>query len=1154
MLGTVMAATAGLPAVAGPAQAATLAPLPDGLNVAIGRHVSADTGSAPGSSLAAAIDGDGTSRWCPSTVGPHTLTVDLGRVTQVTGTGVTFSGEEGNDGSFYSVTTGVNRPDQTPLPHQAPGDRNGIVQGPLYLFAGSAADADTTVKARYVTLHYQVPREQNICVQEFRVFSDTATSDPTLQLGGDLTGLVADDAQPWSSGGTTESMLSILTSGGMNYGRVRLLVNPTDCGATCADLTNGLAVAKRLKAAGMKVSLELDYSDTPTSSAAQPIPAAWSGQSLSTLARSVRDYTRSVIAAFAANGTPVAEVSLGNDISQGMLWPSGQLRFGSTGHADWSGLTTLLAAGAQGARDGAPRGKAPLIQVVLDSGADNTASVDFLNHLSNAHVPFDVIGEAYLPWRNGSFTALAANLRDLAARYHKPLVVAESEFPYANISGFGSYSTTVPYPDTLPGYAISPAGQASYQRDLVSLLASLPGHEGRGVFYSTPDTAGSLGWFTAAGAAQPAADAFRVGSSATLYHGRSLALSPSVTGTTGAAQPATDPAATELAATNDAAGGAGQPDAAPQPGTLPPLPAGLDAAIGAKASTQDGAAPGTPVGNVADGDGTSAWCPGTLGTHTVTIDLGRPVDITGTGVTFSGEQSGDGATYQISTGLEKPGRTPFPHQAAGADNPVNPGALYLFAGSAANTAATVKARYVTLTYQEPRERNVCVQELRVFSTDAHPAANLELGADLSTLISDTATYTLNGTSEPILSIFKDGGLNYVRLRLWIDPGRPDCSTASCPSLANDLAMAKQIKAAGMGLLLDFHYSDTWADPQHQNVPSAWAGQTLDQLATSIHDYTQSVIAAFAANGTPVDQAAIGNEITQGTIWAATSIAGASGTVVPAGTTTIKVASTSGIRPGDTLFIDAGANLVPNQLTETDRVVSVGTAGPDGTGITLAEPLEFDHNATVAVQDVQASGKLLFDPRTGKADWTSLTTLLRSAVQGAKAGNPAGHQLLIQLHVDRGADNATTVDWFNHMVAAGVPFDVIGESYYPWYHGPMSAMQANLTALVNRFHKYVMIAEDQFPQNPQGGYGTYNAANANYPDTLPGYLVTPAGQASYQRDLNSIVASLPEGKGLGVFYWDGDGQGNLGMFNQQHAAQPVIYANQVGAASQSKPKQ
>ena len=134
---------------------------------------------------------------------------------------------------------------------------------------------------------------------------------------------------------------------------------------------------------------------------------------------------------------------------------------------------------------------------------------------------------------------------------------------------------------------------------------------------------------------------------------------------------------------------------------------------------------------------------------------------------------------------------------------------------------------------------------------------------------------------------------------------------------------------------------------------------------------------------------------------------------------------------------------------------------------------------------------------------------------------------------------------SHMVAAGVKFDVIGLSYYPWYHGPMTAMKANLTALIDRFGKYVMIAEDQFPYNPIGGYGQYNAANANYPDTLPGYLVTPDGQASYQRDLVSLVASLPGHKGLGVFYWDGDSDSYQGMFAYPGIAQPVIDSYQIG---------
>src|SRR6201996_5079177 len=166
VLGPVLALVSGVmagTAAATPAGPGVLPLLPDGLNVAIGARASANSGAAPGSSLAGVDDGDGTTRWCPAGLGIHRVTLDLGRVVHLTGSGVTFSGEEGSDGSFYSVAAGLSPGHETPLPHQAADDRNTIVQGPLYLFA--------TVAARYVTLTYQVPREQDICVQELRVFS-----------------------------------------------------------------------------------------------------------------------------------------------------------------------------------------------------------------------------------------------------------------------------------------------------------------------------------------------------------------------------------------------------------------------------------------------------------------------------------------------------------------------------------------------------------------------------------------------------------------------------------------------------------------------------------------------------------------------------------------------------------------------------------------------------------------------------------------------------------------------------------------------------------------------------------------------------------------------------------------------------------------------
>ena len=1115
--------------------------IPDGLNVAIGAHATANSGSAPSTSLANIDDGDGTTRWCPSKLGIHSVTLDLGRVVDITGTGATFSGEEGNDGSFYSISTGITRPDQTAFPNQAPLHRNSIVQGPLYLFAGSASDVTKTVPARYVTLTYQVPREQNICVQELRVFSTTAEAKPGLELGDDLSAL-PQDTGTYTVNGQSAPLLSILRSGGTNYAKLDLLVNPS--AATGLDLASDLTAAAQARAAGMKVLLDIEYSDSPTSSTTQATPAAWAGQPLSTLASTVRSYTESVLKSFALNGTPVSQVAIGNEITQGFLWPTGQLTTSKDGTTSgWTALATLLKAAISGARAGNPAGNTLQVQLDTDTGADATTSTNFFRQITAQSVPFDVLGVSYSPWLQGSLSSLKANLERLISQFHKPVVVAQGQFPYADVTGYGSYSDAVPYPDTLPGYLITPAGQASYERDLVSMLASLPNNQGLGAFYLAPDTEGSLGEFTPAGAAEPAVDAYRVGSDATSKSDSIAPVDavPSGTPAPGPSQPA-------------------QTGSAALPGTLPPLPSGLNVAIGKKVSANSGSAPGEPLSNVVDGDGTTRWCPSTVGTHQVTVDLGRVEDVTGTGITFSGEQAGDGATYTVSTGLTRPNQTAFPNQAASGENPITEGAQYLFSGTSSDVSTTVPARYVTLTYQVPREETICVQELRVFApATAAQQSRLELGGDLSTLISDTGTYTLDGTSEPILSIFRSGGMNYVRLRLWVNPisgnfgtpvESPFCAPSSCPDLANDLTMAAEAKAAGMKLLLDIHYSDTWADPQHQNVPGAWLGETLPQLAASMQAYTKSVIQSFALNGTPVSQVAIGNEITEGLLWNYTTLNVSDTTVTPAGTTTIPVVSTSGISPGDTLYIDSLATSdsiagVADPSTDIVKVASVG----DGT-ITLASPLRYSHTGPVSVQDVQDSGHLLFNDATGQADWTSLTTLLKAAIAGARAGNPAGNKLLVQLHIDRGGDNAAASDFVSHMVAAGVKFDVIGLSYYPWYHGPMSAMKANLTALIDRFHKYVMISEDQFPQNAEIGYGDYNAADANYPDTLPGYLVTPAGQASYQRDLVSLVASLPDGKGLGVFYWDADSSGVLGMFGQHNAAQPVIDSYQIGATPAS----
>jgi arabinogalactan endo-1,4-beta-galactosidase len=131
----------------------------------------------------------------------------------------------------------------------------------------------------------------------------------------------------------------------------------------------------------------------------------------------------------------------------------------------------------------------------------------------------------------------------------------------------------------------------------------------------------------------------------------------------------------------------------------------------------------------------------------------------------------------------------------------------------------------------------------------------------------------NGQTMPILTILKNHGFNYVRLRTFVDPTQtapnpaggtfPAYSTQGFADLAHTVTFGQQIKAAGMGFLLDFHYSDYWADPGKQIKPSAWVGDNLSQIVAHLQSYTQNAISTLVAAGARPDMVQIGNEITPG---------------------------------------------------------------------------------------------------------------------------------------------------------------------------------------------------------------------------------------------------------------------------------------------------
>ena len=156
------------------------------------------------------------------------------------------------------------------------------------------------------------------------------------------------------------------------------------------------------------------------------------------------------------------------------------------------------------------------------------------------------------------------------------------------------------------------------------------------------------------------------------------------------------------------------------------------------------------------------------------------------------------------------------------------------------------------------------------ATKAHEATKM-MGADISflpQLEQRGIKFSDNGVQKDAIQILKDHGLNYIRLRIFNNPSRDSGYSPQkgfC-DLEHTKQMAKRIKAAGMKFLLDFHYSDDWADPGKQYEPKAWRNLSFEALKKSLYDYTKDVMQQLKDQGTLPDMVQVGNEINHGIVW------------------------------------------------------------------------------------------------------------------------------------------------------------------------------------------------------------------------------------------------------------------------------------------------
>ncbi|HUJ66206.1 MAG TPA: glycosyl hydrolase 53 family protein, partial [Acidimicrobiales bacterium] len=152
------------------------------------------------------------------------------------------------------------------------------------------------------------------------------------------------------------------------------------------------------------------------------------------------------------------------------------------------------------------------------------------------------------------------------------------------------------------------------------------------------------------------------------------------------------------------------------------------------------------------------------------------------------------------------------------------------------------------------------------------------GADVSALArieQAGGVFRSSGTAGDALHILRAQGMNTFRLRIFVNPNDSDVVVNDLPYT---LGLATRVKATGAKLLLDFHYSDTWADPGHQATPAAWAALGFDSLKAQVERYTAGVIAALKHQGTLPDIVQVGNEIDAGFLWPLGQITGTGDTL------------------------------------------------------------------------------------------------------------------------------------------------------------------------------------------------------------------------------------------------------------------------------------
>lgn len=232
---------------------------------------------------------------------------------------------------------------------------------------------------------------------------------------------------------------------GVTYQRIRLWVNPYSVdhkpylGGTC-DLNNFLNLSKLCLKKGYQIILDFHYSDFWCDPSKQFIPKDWVNLTQEELIRKVYDYTYSVLTVIKLEGIPLYGIQIGNEITNGMLWPIGKLTDNGKGVkiGNYSSLIKLLKSGIEAARKINPQSK---IILHLERSCDELVYKEFFDEMKENSVDYDVIGASYYPYYHGTIAAVIHNLVNLKKTYKKEVMVMELGYAFTTIDYLTTYQT-----------------------------------------------------------------------------------------------------------------------------------------------------------------------------------------------------------------------------------------------------------------------------------------------------------------------------------------------------------------------------------------------------------------------------------------------------------------------------------------------------------------------------------------------------------------------------------------------------------------------------------------------------------------------------------------------------------------------------------------